>query len=280
MIAGLIASVLAAGGNPLSHVVPHQISKDPTSFWSHVNNHMLMFVVAGVLMLIVVPLAARQKGLVPKGFRNFLEAIMQYIRENVARPALGEDTDKFIPFLWTLFFLILTANLLGLLPINEFAMAITQQPGLHIGGTATGNFGITAGLAICAFVLFHASGISHLGFGKYMKHALLGHGPVALAPLFIPIEIIGALVKPFALAIRLFANMTGGHVVLAVLLGFAAGGIQATIDGQPLMFGVTIASSLGAVAMYVLEVFVAFLQAFIFTFLSALFLGAAIHPEH
>jgi F-type H+-transporting ATPase subunit a len=276
-----LAGLFLAAGDPLSHVVPHELSHDAGSFWHHVYNHMFMLVLAAALLLVFVPIAARKKALVPTGFRNFLEAILQYIRNEVARPALGKDTDTFIPFLWTLFALILTANLLGMIPFTEFGQLALQDPHLHIGGTATGNIGITAGLAICAFLLFHLSGIKRLGPGHYAKHLLLGHGPIWLAPLFIPIEIIGALVKPFALAIRLFANMTGGHIVLAVLMGFAVTGIRAAMDhGTYGMLGVTVASVLGALAINLLELFVAFLQAYIFTFLTALFLGAAIHPEH
>ncbi|MDA1194412.1 MAG: F0F1 ATP synthase subunit A [Planctomycetota bacterium] len=276
-----LAGLILAGGDPLSHVLPHALSSDPNSFWHHVTNHMLMLVVSAVLLMVFVPLAARKTALVPTGFRNFVEAILQYIREEVARPVLGKDTDTFITFLWTIFALILTANLLGMIPITEMSQLATQNWHLHLGGTATGNIGITAGFAICAFLLFHLSGIRKLGAGHYAKHALLGHGPLWLAPLFIPIEIIGALVKPFALAIRLFANMTGGHIVLAVILGFAVTGIQMAItEGAYGMLGVTLVSVLGAVAINLLEIFVAFLQAYIFTFLTALFLGAAIHPEH
>ena len=277
----LLASVFLAGADPLSHVVPHELSHDKASFWHYVYNHMFMLVLAAVLLVIFIPIAARKKALVPTGFRNFLESILQYIRNEVARPVLGKDTDTFIPFLWTLFILILTANLLGMLPITAIGQLALDDPALHLGGTATGNIGITAGLAICAFLLFHLSGIKRLGAGHYAKHLLLGHGPIWLAPLFIPIEIIGALVKPFALAIRLFANMTGGHIVLAVLMGFAVTGIQMAVnDGAYGMLGVTAAAALGAVAINLLELFVAFLQAYIFTFLTALFLGAAIHPEH
>lgn len=277
----LLASVFLAGADPLSHVVPHELSHDKTSFWHYVYNHMFMLVLAAALLVIFIPIAARKKALVPTGFRNFLESILQYIRNEVARPILGKDTDTFIPFLWTLFILILTANLLGMLPITAISQWALDDPMLHLGGTATGNIGITAGLAICAFLLFHLSGIKRLGAGHYAKHLLLGHGPIWLAPLFIPIEIIGACVKPFALAIRLFANMTGGHIVLAVLMGFAVTGINMAFnDGAYGMLGVTAAAALGAVAINLLELFVAFLQAYIFTFLTALFLGAAIHPEH
>ena len=287
MIAGLtataqtaFANLVLAGSDPISHVIPHALSHDEASFWHYVTNHMFMMVLAGIVLLVLATIAARQTSLVPRGLRNFFEAILQFIREEVARPALGKDTDTFIPFLWTMFFLILTANLLGMIPITDIGMLASQNPHLHLGGTATGNFGITVGLAVAAFLLFHLSGVKKLGFGHYAKHLLLGHGPVWLAPLFIPIEIIGALVKPFALAIRLFANMTGGHIVVAVLLGFAVTGIEHAMQGTWPMIGVTAAAGLGAVAINLLELFVAFLQAYIFTFLTALFLGAAIHPEH
>ena len=288
MIAGLAgaaqaatATIWIASGDALSHVVPHALSHDKSSFWHHVTNHMLMYVVAAALLVLVIPVVARKNALVPTGFRNCLEAVLQFIRNEVARPALGEDTDVFIPFLWTQFLLILTANLLGLLPITELGQAALNDPELHIGGAATGDVGITAGLAICAFVLFHVSGVRKMGAGRYAKHALLGHGPVWLIPLFIPLEIAGALTKPFALAIRLFANMTGGHMVVAVLLGFAVGGINAAMDhGQFGMLGITAISCAGALAIYMLEIFVAFLQAYIFTFLTALFLGMSLHAEH
>ena len=263
-----------ASDDPMSHVVPHNL-------FGPVTNHVLMLIVAAVLLLIFVPIAARKKDLVPRGFRNFLEALLQFIREDVARPALGELTDRYIPFLWTMFTLILTANLLGLIPIGAILGGVTQDSHLlHWGGTATGNIGITAGLALCAFLLFHLSGMRQQGVGKYLYNTFLGHAPWPLWPLFIPLELIGALVKPFALAIRLFANMTGGHIVVAVLLGFAVTGVEMGIAGSPGMYGVTVVSVLGAVAINLLELFVAFLQAYIFVFLTALFLGTAVHPEH
>jgi F-type H+-transporting ATPase subunit a len=288
MIAGLTATlqgvftpVVLAAEDPLSHVIPHPLSADPNSFWHQVNNHMLMLVFAAVLLAVFVPLLARRNALVPTGMRNFLEAILQFIRNDVARPALGKDTDVFIPFLWTQFLLILTANLLGILPITDAGRAALQNPALHIGGAATGNIGITAGLAICAFVLFHAAGVKRMGGTRYARHILIGHAPVWLAPLFIPLEIIGALVKPFALAMRLFANMTGGHVVIAVLLTFAVTGLQAAFhQGAYGMLGVTAVSVVGAIAINLLEIFTAVLQAYIFTFLTALFLGMSIHTDH
>lgn len=270
-------SLLVAADDPLSHVLPHTLAR----FGEYaLTNHLLMLVLAALLLVVFVPLAARKEAIVPRGFRNFLEAILQFIREEVARPVLGGLTDRFIPFLWTVFFLILTANLLGLVPLTAFGQAAARDPHLHIGGTATGNIGVTAGLALCAFVLFHVSGMRQHGVGHYWKNFFFGHMPFALSILFIPLEIVGALVKPFALAIRLFANMTGGHIVVAVLTGFAVTGVRMGMEGAVGMYGVTLVSVLGAVAISLLEVFVAFLQAYIFTFLTALFLGMAVHAEH
>ena len=151
---------------------------------------------------------------------------------------------------------------------------------LHWGGTATGNIGITAGLALCAFFMFHIAGMRQQGAAKYWGHFFFGHGPLWLAPLFLILETIGALVKPFALAIRLFANMTGGHIVVAVLLGFAVTGAEMGAQGSYGMFGVTLVSIAGAVAINLLELFVAFLQAYVFVFLTAIFLAASVNPEH
>ncbi len=272
---GLAGSIILAGGDdPLGHVLPHElIDKDVFGF--AFTNHIFMLLLSMVLLLIIIPLAARKKSLVPTGFRNFLEAMMQFVREQVVRPALGSATDQFIPYLWTFFFTILMANLLGMIPLGAiiagaggFDAALS-----HWGGTATGNISVTAGLAICGFFLIHFGGMAKQGGGTYWKNYYFGHAPIALAPLMIVLETIAAFVKPFALCVRLFANMTAGHIVLAVLLGFAVNGALA----GGLHFGITLASVLGCVAFSLLELFVAFLQAYIFTFLLTLFIGAAIH---
>ncbi|MHC5010235.1 MAG: F0F1 ATP synthase subunit A [Planctomycetota bacterium] len=255
----------------LDHVLPHELWKvGEYSF----TNHVLMLIVSAVLLVIFLPIAARAPSVVPTGFRNFLEAILQFIREEVARPVLGQNTDKFIPYIWTFFFLILTANLLGMIPLGSFAAPIDAHLS-HIGGTATGNLSITAGLAICAFFLIHIAGIREQGFTHYCKN-FVPSVPWPLLILFIPLEILGAFVKPFALAMRLFANMLAGHIVLAVILGFAATGLHMGGGG----YGITLVSVVGGVALSLLEVFVAFLQAYIFTFLTTLFIGMAVHPEH
>lgn len=265
------APVLAAGDDPLSHILPHMLDFGAFS----ISNHLLMLGLAALLMLLVFPIAARSKSLVPTGFRNLIESVLQYIREQVARPVLHDATDKFMPFLWTVFFLILFANLLGALPINALITTVTGEPA-HIGGTATGNIAVTAGLALCAFFAVHIYGMMEQGVGPYWKN-FVPHVPAALYPLMLVLEIVGALVKPFALAIRLFANMIAGHIVLAIILGFTtmlAHGVNGT------SVGVSFASVLGSTFISLLELFVCFLQAYIFTYLTTLFLGMAVHPEH
>ena len=267
--------LLAAGeGNPIDHVLPRAIPGLQFGGFS-VTNTLFMLIVSAVLMLIVFPIVARKDARVPTGARNFVETILQFLREQVARPSLHEATDRFMPFLWTIFFLVLIANLLGTLPIGPIMTLVT---GKHTawGGTATGDISITLALALCAFFAIHIGGIREQGFADYAKN-FVPHVPWPLMILLVPLEILAAFVKPFALCIRLFANMIAGHIVLAILLGFT-GLLAEGLTG--LSAGVTVASILGSVAISLLELFVAFLQAYIFTFLTTLFLGMAVHPEH
>jgi F-type H+-transporting ATPase subunit a len=205
----------------------------------------------------------------------------------VARPVLAEHTNRFMPFLWTLFFFILINNLLGLLPIEPVTGAVARalfgETDSHgyarhgIGGTATGNIYVTGALAAVSFVVTQAAGIRANGAANYFKHFLAG-APWYMAPIMVPVEIIGLFVKPFALAIRLFANMVAGHVLLAVLIGFV--GLAYAKLNLIGTVGVGIVSVIGATAIMCLEVFVAFLQAYLFTFLTALFIGQLVVHEH
>lgn len=266
-----------ASADPMDHVLPH--GRHYSLFGHEITNHLEMLVVSALLLIVLLPMAARQKGLVPRGFRNFLEAILQFIREEVARPALGKYTDRMVPFLWTMFFLILSANLLGMIPLGAVGTTLDKHLA-HIGGTATANIAVTAGLALCAFLYIHFSGMRAQGVGHYWHSFFFGHAPVWMAPLMVPLEIIGMLVKPFALAVRLFANMVAGHIVLAMIVSFAVIGVEQASRGSAAWYGVTAVSVLGAAALSMLELFVAFLQAYIFTFLTALFVGAGLHSEH
>jgi F-type H+-transporting ATPase subunit a len=215
------ASVVAAA-NPLEHVVDHPIWQ--RGGWYLLTNHMVMMVLAATLMLLIFPFltrAYRRGELVPTGTRNFFEAILMYLREEVVRPILGDDTDRFIPFLWTLFFFILFNNLLGLLPLEPITGPVAHALGLHhaVYGTATANLWVTGSLALVSWLVIQISGIRANGLANYAKHFLAG-APWYMAPVMIPVEILGMIVKPVALAIRLMANMTAGHILLAVLVGF------------------------------------------------------------
>jgi F0F1-type ATP synthase membrane subunit a len=353
-----------------------------------VTNQMLMAVVAAIIMLLIFPalFAHANDSDAPTGSKNFFEAILEFLRVEVFRPALKEHTDRFVPFLWTLFFFILFSNLLGQIPFNAFVTLFTHKESFA-GGTATGTLTTTGALAICAFVAIHISGVLQVaralmdgtyghhghheehssdgGHGHDAAHDLehvrgealaadvpgnfkamgnptahyaddehVGHhharpdegdlhqlgshhgpkvNPVAAVLMAIPLylwnfaphpfkpaagatgigamfawvmdvgmwlfllvlEIIGALIKPFALMIRLFANMIAGHIVLGALIVLIPVGASAVA-----MIGIGIPVTVLSLLIRVLEVFVAFLQAYIFTFLTTLFIASAVAPEH
>jgi F0F1-type ATP synthase membrane subunit a len=375
----MLFSLLAAL-NPLEHVVATDLFR---IFGITVTNQMLMALVAGVLMVLIFPAVFRgADAKPPSGARNFFESILEFLRIEVFRPALKEHTERFVPFLWTLFYFILFCNLLGFIPLAEIIYLLSGGRVHHLGGTATGTMSTTGALAICAFVMIHVSGIVQVyrslrsgeyGHGHHEEQSSNGsppfesaqnlehmrgdalaatlpndfralsnptahyqddrprphghagpatadlhaaghaasHGmglvPAALAsiPLYlwnfaphpfkpqagqpgtmwlmdVPmwlflllLEFLGALVKPFALAIRLFANMVAGHTVLAVLAGLIV--MAPTVMGQ---LGIGIPMSFMSLFIRALELFVAFLHAYIFVFLATLFIASAVAPEH
>jgi F0F1-type ATP synthase membrane subunit a len=394
-----------AAHDPVEHVLPHSFVRllpfnlnfglreipllgFPLSSEFNFTNHLLMTLVAAFLCLLIFPHLARayargreQPGR-PRGlFMNLFEALLQFIRQEVARPVLRHRTDRFMPFLWTLFFFILFCNLLGMVPLAEIVQLLTGGRLKHVGGTATGNLAITGGLALCAFLMFHVSGVrevyhgllagSHHQHGEhadehdtsshgdqmtpnraafyalplyvwsFAPHVFAKHGPrarpgpvtrltmvvlfavlvavehglffrliggsatagkiglgfglvmglmaglcggglrwtdladVVMWAFLLLLELIGAIIKPFALMIRLFANMVAGHIVLASILAliFAAHTVA-------MGYTIGLASTVGCLAISCLELLVAFLQAYIFVFLSTLFLSMSVAPEH
>ena len=245
--------------DPVSHVLDHPLWPGTAAgeFLAKigVTKHVLMLWIAGLLVCLVgfcVGRASRE--LVPRGLRNLVEAVLFFLRDEVARPNLGKGGDRFLPVIWTFFFFILFCNLLGMVPYCA---------------TATGNISVTATLAVLAFLFYQAMGIQQQGLGPYLRGIVPSGIPFWLYPLMLIVELVGHVAKPFALAVRLFANMIAGHIVLAVIISFAA----ASVWVAPVSIG-------GAVFMYMLEIFVAFLQAFVFTFLTTVFLGMAVHPQH
>ncbi len=272
-----------AGSNPLSHIIQHPIKTVPADLGpltpegeiTIMSDHISMILAAGLLLTIFLPplFKRRRTGdeiedMVPTGFANAMEAICQYLRKEIAEPALGAHTDRFIKYIWSVFFFILTMNLLGLIPIGPLTGLALPIP---IGGTATSNIWVTATLAILTLIMMVVNGL-RIGGKHFIAH--LCPGPLWLAPVLVPVELLGMLAKTFALAVRLFANMVAGHTLLAVLLGFIlAAGSNA---GAGMGFAVAVPVVLGSVAISLLEIFVAFLQAFIFTFLTTLFIGMSI----
>jgi F-type H+-transporting ATPase subunit a len=233
-----------------------------------ITKFMVIEALVAILILIFFVLLGRalKGGAIPRGrFRNMLEAMLLYFRDGVARPCIGHhDADRFVPFLWTIFFFVLGCNLFGMIPWM---------------GSPTGALAVTATLAFVTFLVVIGSGMMKLGAVGFWK-AQVPHMDlppllkVLLVPMIFAIEIFGLLVKHGVLAVRLLANMMGGHVVLAVILAFIAASAQSLW-----WWGVMPASVLGATALSMLELFVAVLQAYIFTFLSALFIGMAVHPH-
>ncbi len=195
----------------------------------------------------------------PKGlFQNFFETIIMFVRDEIARPNLGAKTDKYLPYLLTAFFFILVSNFLGLVPY---------------GATATSSLMITTVLAVFTFV------ITQLGGTKdYWGHIFWPPGvPAFVKPILIPVEIMGIFTKPIALAIRLFANMTAGHLVILSLIGFIFS--FAKMFGPGVGYAVAPVSVAFALFVYLLEILVSLIQAYVFTMLSALFISMAIQ-EH
>lgn len=272
----MIGLDVLASSNPLSHVTDTDVLQ--VGGVTVLSRHVLMQLTAAGLLLLLIPRVVRKIGTdleAPKGDLNALEAICQYFREEVARPALGEHTDRFIAYIWSVFFFVLFCNLLGLIPFDALAQAVFGHT--YYGGTATGNIWTTATLACCSLIMIVLNGLRLQGMA-YVAHFC--PGPLWLAPLLVPVEILGLGAKIFALAVRLFANMLAGHILLAVLLSFI-GAAGAAFGGWSLGYaGISLVSLLGSVAINMLEIFVAFLQAFIFTFLTSLFIGQAVNIDH
>jgi F0F1-type ATP synthase membrane subunit a len=368
-------SMLAAA-DPMEHVLPHSVFGEHLTWFT--NQSLMALVAAGLMLLIFPRLFSRPDSSAPTGAKNFFESILEFLRIEVFRPALKENTDKFVPFLWTVFFFIGFCNILGCIPFTEFFEVLTLGHVRHLGGTATGSINTTATLAICAFFFIHFNGLDTIarslmdgtyGQGHHQEHTSDGSRPHEAAhdldhmraeglpadvpgnpdalrdptshyhddeyyrgqheraaveyyerqrakmtpamalllavPLYLwnfaphpfrpqkgesqakwfldvpfflfllVLELIGAAIKPFALCMRLFANMVAGHVVLSVLISLIVA--APSLIGQ-LAVGVPL--GLLHLSIQFLELFVAVLQAYIFTFLTTLFIASAVAPEH
>ena len=292
------------GPNIIHHVsnsdISHPIIHLPTLYGINfsVTKHVFMLWLVTILIGIAVIIPVRRflagGRPVPTGWMNALETIVQFIRDSIVKPNVGPKwVMTWTPLVLTFFFFILFANGIGMIPIfdvlgalNRFLLGVPASDShnvvngiLHGGVTATGNFNVTAGLATITFFSIIIAGVLAHGFINHWKN-LVPHGlawPVYI--ILIPIEIMGLFVKPFALTMRLAANMTGGHIALLALLSLMA------IFGE--MFHST-AAGLGvafvaipiSVAISALEIIVVLVQAYVFTLLTAVFVGMAINVHH
>lgn len=281
--------IAAAGKTPSaeSHIERHALLG---SDWF--SNHLLMSLVASAIAIVVLLMVAKAmqprtsegaKGYVTKGrLGGFFELILVYLRDETVKPLLHDKTDKYIGLLWSLFFFILFGNLMGMIPIGPVAGLLGGNS--HLGGTFTGNINVTLALAVVACLVWLFAGLKEGGMG-YIKHywviPLKGQSP-ALVPLLIVVGILVALlevagnvlIKPFALCIRLVANMMAGHMVLGSIVLMS---VFAFDKGS--YFG-SVVAFFGSLAVYFLELFVAFLQAYIFMFLTAIFISLGMPHEH
>jgi F-type H+-transporting ATPase subunit a len=219
---------------------------------------MLMMSLAGFIATALVLLAARGSG----KLRTTLDFYVLFLCQDIVAPALGEDADQYLPYFLTLFLFIFCMNLMGLIP----------------GGmTPTGNISVTAALSVTTFLMIQGSGIWRYGFFKHFGN-LIPHGvPWWAIPMVFAIELMGYFTKCIALCIRLFANMTAGHLVILLFLGlilfFGQSNPWAGLVVAPISVGLTL-------GLYALELIVALVQAYVFTTLTAIFVGGALHPQH
>lgn len=307
--------VLASGNNPLDHIADLPWKDTLVHGAPLLSSQIAVMIVVGLLLVVLMVSAARRRGLLPRGKGyNMVEVFVLFVRDTIARDTLHENTYRFLPFLLTLFFFILFCNLFGMLPLTNLFEAVHAYGeslkhanpesgwaralvfvGSHpISGTPTSNVFVTGALAAMTFVLVIVLGVATqvkefvhhgrnpvlgwtVGFFLYVWSLVppLPMGiKIAMSPLLMLLELIGVVARCFALWVRLLANMSAGHILLAVLLMFT------TMASGAMQYLVTPASILGSVAISMLELLVAFIQAFIFTFLTSVFIGMSVHPEH
>jgi F-type H+-transporting ATPase subunit a len=299
--AGHAAEKFQAGEVIIEHVsnsaIDHPLIHLPTIFGIDfsVTKHVLMLWIVAATVAVVVLWAIRryvkQDRLVPSGFMNALEFVVEFVRDSIVQPNVGKKwVNTWTPLILTLFIFILSANAIGLIPIFEVLELLNRwviHAGpdafisrlIHGGSTPTGNFNVTAALASITFVAIIVAGSKAHGFVKHWLNIVpKGLNPVIYV-ILIPIEVLGMFVRPFALTMRLAANMTGGHIAILAILSFVF--ISKELFGAIAGFGTGFGLSVPlAVLISMLEMIVVLVQAYVFTLLTAVFIGMAIHAHH
>jgi F-type H+-transporting ATPase subunit a len=301
--------IIASAGNPVTHAVPHPIGEEITSinvgggdipalniydgvYRFFITNHLIMTLVAAITVILVFAFVSRRvrvKGGDLSSYQTrgrvsqLFEMMCSFIRDEVVRPNLHGLTDKYIYYVWTIFFFVLFANVLGLIPIGSIAYAITGDPHhTHLGGTATGNLSLNIVLAMGSFIAIIYIGIKETGAKAFFSHFNpIGWDDPAMLAIGIPLyflEWLGLCIKCVVLAMRLFGTMMAGHLVIAAFIGLV---FLARESSNGLGYGVQLAVIVGGIVLTLLELFICFLQAFIFTFLTVLFISlVATHHDH
>ena len=249
--------------NLMEHLHPHvYIPLEIAGVDISITNAVVAIWIASFLVFLTLTLAGRAGRLVPGGLQNFMETLVQFARHSLVVEILGEEGIVWFPFIATLFFFVLYCNLLGLVPVFP-------------GFTPTSNIWVTGSLAIVVFICTHGAGVAKHGAGKYFRNLVPGGMPkgiggMVMSGFMLLIEIISHFARPFSLAVRLFANMTAGHLVILVFISLIFM-ISAFI---------TPVSVIMATVMMAFEIFVCVLQAFIFAILASIYISLAVHPEH
>lgn len=253
------SEVKSADGTFITYDAKGELLNNKPLDLSITKNVVSLIISVTILLIVFIGVANSYKkrvGKAPKGMQSLLEPIILFVRDDIAKPQLGHKYQRFMPYLLTIFFFVWLNNLLGLVPFF---------PG---GANVTGNIAVTMMLALCTFVLTTVNGNKN-----YWGHVFTPHVPWWLYPLMIPVELVGLIVKPVALMIRLFANITAGHILILSLISLIFILKSVFVAGIAIPFVLFIS---------VIELLVGFIQAFIFTILSALFIGMAVeeHAEH
>tara|TARA_B100000131_G_scaffold309840_1_gene340817 strand:- start:1912 stop:2814 length:903 start_codon:yes stop_codon:yes gene_type:complete len=290
-IISIISTLLGASGEftGWGDAILHHVadSKSINFYGIQISKHIIMLLISAFVTILLSLLATNKYrkniNAKPSGLSQIFEILMDFINKEIVVPNIGKNyTKTWTPVAMTFFVFILTCNLLGLIPFFEFI-----KIGGGGGSTATGNFGVTLGLATITFFAIIIAGVKKHGFIGHWKNMVPGGVPAPVLIILIPIEIIGMFVKPFALIMRLGANMTAGHIgmvaifALPIILGNGiAGQTDPTVFNYPIGFFAGFIAILLNTAIYGLEIIVSLVQAYVFTLLSCVFIGMAIHADH
>ncbi len=249
----------AAGSNYImDHLLAHPVIKLPTvaGIDFTITNHTIMMLLAVLIISAAFLTAFRRQRQVPRGFANLLESMIDYVLKDAIYPNLGRENKQFAPYLLTAFFFILVCNLLGMVPF---------------GAAATGNIGVTMTLALITLIMGQIGGISKFGLKHHFKNLIPSNLPVFIIPLMIPVELMSLVAKHLSLAIRLFANMVGGHITILAIMSLIF--MFKSWLVAPLPMVLIIFSS-------ILDILISFIQAYVFTTLSSVYIGSTLAEEH